>query len=89
LLTGTTLTSRTQERDGLPGVLSKANTLTVGKSSNQRHLEHWTPEIPRWWKDNIRILLTETKTTQHQQNPVLPTQWVLDTPTQPKSKIQI
>jgi hypothetical protein len=30
------------------------------------------PETTRWRKANITILLTETKTTQHHQNPALP-----------------
>ena len=38
------------------------------------------PEITRWLKTNIIILLTETKTAQHQQKPVLPPQQFLDTP---------
>ena len=33
-----------------------------------------TPEITRWQKANIRILLTETKNTGHHQNPVRPPQ---------------
>jgi hypothetical protein len=36
----------------------------------------------------VRALLTENKTTQEHQNPVLPPQQVLDTPTHPKNKIQ-
>jgi hypothetical protein len=32
-------------------------------------------------KANIRILLTETNTTHHHQNPALPPQLVLDSPT--------
>ena len=28
------------------------------------------PDITRWWKENVRILLTETKTTGNHQNPV-------------------
>jgi hypothetical protein len=36
------------------------------------------PEITRWRKANIRILLTETKTTHHHQSPALPPQpvWI-------------
>jgi hypothetical protein len=77
------------ERVGLPGVLSEANRITGGTSSSQRQLEHLTPGITRWQKANIRILLTETKTTWYHQNPVLPPQQVLDNPTHLKSKIQI
>jgi uncharacterized protein YlxW (UPF0749 family) len=44
------------------------------------------PEITRWQKANIRIILTETKTTQHHQKLALLPQPVLDTPTHPKSK---
>ena len=83
------VTPGTQERAGLPGVLTEANRLTGGTSSSQRQLEHLTPEIARHQKVNIRILLTETKTIQLHQNPVLPPQWVLDTLTYWKSKIQI
>jgi hypothetical protein len=68
------LPTGTQERVGLSGVLREANIITGGTSSSQRQLEHLTPEITRWQKANIRILLTEVKTTQHHQYPVLPTQ---------------
>jgi hypothetical protein len=77
-----TLTTETQERASLPGLMKEANRITGGTSSNQRQL---TPEITRWRKANLRILLTETKTTNHHQNPALPPQPVLDTPTHPKS----
>ena len=60
-----------------PRSTDKGNKSTGGTSSSQRQLEHLTPEITRWQNANIRILLTETKTTQHHQNPVLPWQWVL------------
>ena len=83
------LTTGTKERVGLPGVLTKANRITGETSSSQRQLEHQTPEITRWLKANVRILLTETKTIHHHQNPVLPPQQVLDNPTCPKSKIKI
>jgi hypothetical protein len=79
----------TQERAGLPGLLTKTNRLTGGTSPSQRHLEHLTPEITRWLKANVRILLTETKNTGHHQNPELPPQRVLDTLTHQKSKIWI
>jgi hypothetical protein len=65
------LTTGTQERVGLPGMLIEANRITWGTSSSQRQLEHLTQEITRWQKSNIRILITENKTTQHHQNPVL------------------
>jgi hypothetical protein len=68
------LTTRTQERVGFPGVLTEANRITGGISSSQRQLEHLTPQIARWRKANVRILLTKTKTTQHHQNLVLPPQ---------------
>jgi hypothetical protein len=83
------LTTGTQKRVGLPGVLTEANRITGGTSSSQRQLEHLSPDITRWRKANVRVLLTETKTTRHHQNPVLPTQQVLDTPTHWKSKIRI
>ena len=79
------LTTGTQERVGLPGVLTEANRITGGTSSSQRQLEHLTPEITRWQKANVRILLTETKTTQHHQNPALLPQPDLGSPTHPKS----
>jgi hypothetical protein len=53
---------------GLPGVLTESKRLTGGKGSSQRQLEHLTPEITRWQKTNMRILLIETKTTWHHQN---------------------
>jgi hypothetical protein len=49
----------------------------------------YNTEIIRWQKANIRILLTETKTTLHYQNPVCSPEQVLDTPTHPKKKIRI
>ena len=57
------LTTGTQKRVRLPGLLTEANRITGGTSSSQRQIEHLTPEISRWWKANIRILLTETKST--------------------------
>jgi hypothetical protein len=57
-----------------------------GTSSSQRQQEHLTPEITRWQKANTRILPTETKTTWHHQNPVLPPQQVLDFPTKWKKQ---
>ena len=81
-----TLTIETQERVGLPGVLTEANRITGGTSSIQRQLEHLTPEITRWQKANLRILLTEAKTTRHHQNTVCPLQRVLDAPTHPKKQ---
>jgi hypothetical protein len=47
------LTTGTQERVGLPGVLTEANIITGGTSSSQRQLEYLTPEITRWRKANI------------------------------------
>ena len=79
------LTTGTQESVGLPGVLTEANRITGGTSTN-----HLTPEITRWQKANVRIsLTTETKTTHYHQNPVLPPQQVLDTPTHWKSKTDL
>ena len=89
LPTDSVLTTETQEIVGLPRVLTEAKRITGGTSSSQKQLEELTPEITRWQKANVRILLTETKTTQHHQNPVLPPQQVLDIPTHLKSKIQI
>jgi hypothetical protein len=83
------LTTGIQEGVGLPGVLTEANRITGGTNPSQRKLEHQTTEITRWQKANIRILLTETKTTQHLQNPGLSPQRVLDSPTHLKSKIWI
>jgi hypothetical protein len=68
-----------QERAGLPGVLTQAYGLTGGTSSRQRQQEHLIQEITRWQKANTRTLPTETKTTLHYQNPVLPPQQVLHT----------
>jgi hypothetical protein len=58
------VTTGTQERVGLRRVLTEANRITGGTSYSQRQLEHLTPEITRWKKENLRILLTETKTTE-------------------------
>jgi hypothetical protein len=75
-------------------VLTEDNRITGGTSSGQRQLEHLTPEITRWQKANIRILLTkkkillkETKNTQHHHNPVLLPQCVLDTQSHPKARL--
>jgi hypothetical protein len=83
------LTTETQERFGLPGVLIEANRIIGGTSSRQTQLEHLTPDINRWQKANIRIILTETKTTWHHQNPECKPHQILDTTTHLKSKIQI
>jgi hypothetical protein len=80
------LTTGTQETVRLPGVLTEDNRNTGGTSSSQSQLEHITPEITRWQRANERILLTETKTTQHYQNTVLPPQQVLDIPNIPKKQ---
>ena len=74
LLAESTLPTGIQERVWLPGVLTEANRITGGTSSSQRQLKHLTPEITRWQKANIRILLTGSKTTLYHQNPVLPPQ---------------
>jgi hypothetical protein len=66
------LTNGTQVRVGLPGVLTEANRFTGGTSFSQRQLNHLTQEITRWQKARIRILVTETETTGHHQNPVCP-----------------
>jgi hypothetical protein len=50
------LTTGTQERVGLPGVLTEANRITGGTSSIQRQLKHPPPEITRWQKANLRLL---------------------------------
>jgi hypothetical protein len=81
------LTTGTQERVGLPRMLTEANRITGGTSSSQRQLEHLTREITRWRKAKVRILLIETKTTRYHQNPILPKEQVLDTATNLKSKI--
>jgi hypothetical protein len=71
---------------GLPGVLTEARRLTGGTSSRQRQLEHLKPEITRWQKANIRILLTEIMTTRHHQNPVLSPQRVPGYPNTPEKQ---
>ena len=82
------LTTGTQEKFGLPGVLTEANRITVGTTSSQRQLEHLTPQIIRWQKTNVKTLLTETKITQHHQDPVSPPQRVLDTQHTQKAKFR-
>jgi hypothetical protein len=84
-----TLNTETQKRSRIPGLLREANRITGGTSSNQRKLYQLTLEITRRRKANVRILLTETKTTHYHHYPALPPQPVLDTPTHPKSKTQI
>jgi hypothetical protein len=79
------LTTETQERSSLRGLLIEADRIIRGTSSNSRELKQLTPEITRWQKANVRILLTETKTTHDHQKPALPPQPVLGTPTHMKS----
>jgi hypothetical protein len=67
-------------------VLTQAYRSTGGKSSSQRQQDQLTPEITRWQKASERTLPTETKATWHHQNPVLPQQQVLDTPTHQKAR---
>jgi hypothetical protein len=69
------LTTGTQERVGLSGVLTEANRITGETSSRQRQLEHLTSEISRWRKANIRILqkprplsIIRTQYTDHSQS---------------------
>ena len=50
-----TLTTETQKRASLPGLLIEANRIMGGTSSNQRHLQQLTPEITRWLKAKVRI----------------------------------
>jgi hypothetical protein len=83
------LTTETQQRVWLPGLPTEANRIIGGTSSSQTQLEQPKTKIMRWWKSKWRFLLTENKTTRHHQNPVLPPERVLYTPTHLKSKIQI
>jgi hypothetical protein len=53
-----TLTTETQERASLPVLLVENNRITRETSSNQRQLWQLTPEITRWRKADLRILLT-------------------------------
>jgi hypothetical protein len=53
-----TLTTETQERVGLWGVLTEAKWIIAGTSSSQRQLQQLMPAITRWLKANVRILLT-------------------------------
>jgi hypothetical protein len=78
------LTSETQEKSTLPGLLIETNRITRGTSSNQRQLQQLIPEITRWREANIRILLTEAKTTHHHQNVALPPHPVLGNPNTPE-----
>jgi hypothetical protein len=43
-----TLTTETQERVGLPGMMTEANRFTGGIFSSHRKLEQLRPEITRW-----------------------------------------
>jgi hypothetical protein len=52
------LTTEIQERASLPRLLIEANRITRGITSNQRQLKQLTPEITRWQKANMTILLT-------------------------------
>ena len=73
-----------EERASFAGLLIEANRITRGTISNQRQLNQLTPEITRSQKVNVRILLTETKTTHHHQNPAFEPHPVQGTPTHPK-----
>jgi hypothetical protein len=46
------LTTGTQERVGVPGVLIEANRIIEGTSSSKRQVEYLTPEITICWKAN-------------------------------------
>jgi hypothetical protein len=81
-----TLNTETQERAGLTGMLTEANRITGGASSNQRQPQQLPPEITRCQKANIRILLTETKATHQYQNLALPIQPVLDNHNTPEKQ---
>jgi hypothetical protein len=83
------MTTETEEKAGLPGLLTEANRITGGASSKQRQLKQLTPEITRWRKANERILLTEIKTIHNHQNPALPLQPVLDTTTPEKQDLDL
>ena len=89
LPTESALTTETQERVGLPRLLTEAVRITGGTSSSQRHLEYLTPEITRWWKANLRNLLTETKLHSAWSEPSMFTTASSEYSNTPKSKIQI
>jgi hypothetical protein len=79
------LITETQERASLPGLLVENNRITRGKCSNQRQLKTTDSRDYQMLKADIRILVTETKTTHHHQNPALRTQSLLGTPTHPET----
>ena len=83
------LTTGTQERVRLPGVLTKANRITGGTNSNQRQLEHLTTDITRWQKENKTILkkprpfgIIRTQYTHHSES------WIPNTPEKQDSDLK-
>ena len=83
------LTTGTQERIDLPGVLTEVKASQEEQAPARDRYRINPREITHWLEANERILLKETKTTGHYQNPICPPQQVMDTPKHPKSKIQI
>ena len=79
-----TLTTETQERTRRPGLLTEANRIKKNKLQPETTITTNSRDY-QMAKVNERILLKETKTTHHHQNPALPPQPVLDTSTHSKS----
>jgi hypothetical protein len=75
------------EKTGLPGVLT--DSLARGTSHSQRQQRAAKTRAKQMVRDKARTQATVTKATWHHQNLVLPTQQVLDTPTQKKSKTDL
>jgi hypothetical protein len=86
LTSETALTTGTQERVGLRGVLTEADRRNKLKSEIARISNTRDYQMA---KGKGKNLTKKTKTTRHHQNPLLPPQQVLDTATHLKSKIQI
>ena len=67
-------------------VLTQAYMPTGGTSSNRRQKDQLTPEKIRWQKASTGMIPKEAQATWKHENPSLPPQQVLATPTHGKSK---
>jgi hypothetical protein len=67
------LTTGSQERVGLPVVLTEVNRFTGGTRSSQRQLEHLTPEVTRWRKANVENLTKRNQDDLASSEPTTPT----------------
>jgi hypothetical protein len=83
-----TLTTQTQEKAGLPGLLTEARESQEEQPPARDNYKTNTRDY-KMAKGKHKNLTNKTKTTNHHKIPALPPQSVLDIPTHPKSKMRI